>query len=78
MHEINPHTQQHTDIRQAVRKLCNDFPSEYWQKLEETAGYPEAFVDALTQSGWLSILIPEAYGGGGASLTEASVVSTLR
>ena len=62
------------DVRQAVRKLCGDFDSDYWQKLEETAGYPEAFVDALTQSGWLSILIPEDYGGGGASLTEASVV----
>ncbi len=74
MHEINPHAQLHNDIRQAVRKLCSDFDSEYWQKLEETAAYPEAFVETLTQSGWLSILIPEEYGGGDATITEASVV----
>lgn len=74
MHEINPRSQQHQDIRQAVRKLCAGFDSSYWQELEESRGYPSEFVEALTQSGWLSVLIPEEFGGGGASLTEASVV----
>jgi acyl-CoA dehydrogenase len=72
--EINPRAQQYADIRQAVRDLCRRFDSAYWQQLETSAGYPEAFVRALTEAGWLSALIPEEYGGGGASLTEASVI----
>ena len=74
MNDINPKSDLHSDIRKAVRQLCSDFGSHYWHSLEESSGYPEAFVDALTQSGWLSVLIPEGYGGGGATLTEASVV----
>jgi acyl-CoA dehydrogenase len=74
MMDINPRAQEHADIRQAVRDLCAAYGSDYWQQVEEKAGYPEAFVAALTQAGWLSVLIPEAYGGGGASLTEASII----
>lgn len=61
-------------IRDAVRDLCSRFPGEYWRSLEASNAYPEEFVSTLTRLGWLSILIPEQYGGGGLGLTEASVV----
>lgn len=74
MNDINPRAQQHAGIRQGVREVCSGFDSAYWQQLEESSGYPEAFVQALTQAGWLAVLIPEEYGGGGASLVEASII----
>jgi acyl-CoA dehydrogenase len=74
MADINPRAQQHTEIRKAVRDVCSAYGSSYWQKIEEASGYPEEFIDALTKAGWLSALIPEEYGGGGASLVEASVI----
>lgn len=74
MSDINPFTQQHADIRQGVRDVCSMFDSTYWQKLEEASGYPEAFVQALTQAGWLAALIPEEFGGSGVGLIEASVI----
>ena len=64
----------HTEIREGVRSLCNQFDSAYWQKIDEARAYPEAFVDALTEAGWLSALIPEEYGGSGLTLTQASVI----
>jgi acyl-CoA dehydrogenase len=64
----------HGDIRDAVRALCADYPAEYHRKIDEARGYPEAFVDALTKAGWMAALIPEAYGGSGLGLTEASVI----
>jgi acyl-CoA dehydrogenase len=74
VNEINPRARQHDDIRRGVRDVCRAFDSAYWQQLETMAAYPEAFVKALTDAGWLAALIPEAYGGAGASLTEASVI----
>ncbi len=65
---------QHQDIRDAVRALCAEFPAEYHRRIDEARGYPEAFVDALTKAGWMAALIPEAYGGSGLGLTEASVI----
>ncbi|MGA8005756.1 MAG: acyl-CoA dehydrogenase family protein [Burkholderiales bacterium] len=64
----------HNDLRDAVRALCNQYDSAYWQKIDEARAYPEAFVDALTKAGWMSALIPEEFGGSGLSLTEASVI----
>lgn len=64
----------HQDIRDAVQALCADFPASYHRKIDEVRGYPEAFVDALTKAGWMAALIPEAYGGSGLGLTEASVI----
>ena len=61
-------------IRDAVRDLCSQYDSAYWQKVDEARAYPEAFVDALTKAGWMSALIPEEFGGSGLSLTEASVI----
>jgi len=61
------------EIRAAVRELCERFPGEYWRALEPDR-YPEEFVKALTENGWLAALIPEQYGGAGLSLTAASVI----
>ena len=63
----------HDDLRSAIAALCADFPGEYWRSLEPDK-YPDAFVETLTKNGWLSVLIPEEYGGAGASLTEASII----
>jgi len=62
------------ELRDAVRALCTKFDSAYWQQVDEKRVYPEAFVDALTEAGWMSALIPDEYGGSGLSLTEASVI----
>ena len=64
----------HQDIREAVRDLCARFPGEYFRRIDEARGYPEEFVDALTRAGWLAALIPQAYGGSGLGLAEASVI----
>ncbi len=62
------------ELRDAVRALCAKFDSAYWQQVDEKRAYPEAFVNALTEAGWMSALIPEEYGGSGLTLTEASVI----
>ena len=67
-------TDQYQDIRDAVRALCAEFPDDYHRKIDAERGYPEAFVKALTQAGWLAAMIPQAYGGSGLGLAEASVV----
>jgi len=64
----------HGEIRAAVRALCANYPGEYWRRLDESRAYPEEFVKALTDAGWLSALIPEEYGGAGLGITEASVI----
>ena len=61
-------------IAEAVRNVCAQFPGEYWRGLEATGAYPKDFVATLTRQGWLSLLIPEEYGGGGLGLTEAGIV----
>lgn len=71
---MNASTDSYQDIREAIRDLCSQFPAEYFRKIDEERGYPEAFVDALTQAGWLAALIPQEYGGSGLGLTEASVI----
>jgi acyl-CoA dehydrogenase len=64
----------HNDIREAIRDLCAAFPATYFREIDEQRAYPEAFVNALTQAGWLAALIPQKYGGSGLSLLEASVI----
>ncbi len=61
-------------IRMAVRNLCKDFPDQYWRDVDKKEEYPQAFVDALTKSGYLAALIPEEYGGAGLGITEASII----
>ncbi|MEI8265339.1 MAG: acyl-CoA dehydrogenase family protein [Betaproteobacteria bacterium] len=67
-------SQAHQDLRDAIRALCARFPDEYFRKVDAARGYPTAFVDALTQAGWLAALIPQDYGGAGLGLAEASVI----
>jgi len=74
MADINPRAHEYHEYRQAIRELCGQFDSKYWQDVEERNGYPDAFVKALTDAGWLAALIPEQYGGGGLNVTEASVI----
>jgi len=64
----------HTELRDAVRALCAQFDSAYWQRIDAARAYPDDFVAALTQAGWLAALIPEEYGGSGLSLAEATVI----
>ena len=64
----------HEHLRQAVADLCGRYPGEYWRKVDEARGYPEEFVKALTEAGWLAALIPEEYGGSGLGITEASII----
>ena len=62
------------ELRAAVRELCRSFPDAYWRDLDAKRAYPVAFVKALTDAGYLAALIPEAYGGSGLGLSEASVI----
>ncbi|MDP3660986.1 acyl-CoA dehydrogenase family protein [Phenylobacterium sp.] len=62
------------EIREAVRKLCADFPGEYWRALDRERAYPTSFVQALTRAGFLSVLIPEEFGGSGLGLAAATAV----
>ncbi|MDM8165627.1 acyl-CoA dehydrogenase family protein [Roseovarius sp.] len=71
MHDL---ADKYKDIRDGVRGLCAQFPPEYHRKVDADRGYPEEFVEALTQDGWMAALIPEEYGGAGLGLTEASVI----
>jgi acyl-CoA dehydrogenase len=74
MKDINSHGARYAEIREGIRALCAGFPADYHRKVDEDRAYPEAFVDALTREGWMAALIPEAYGGAGLGLGEASVI----
>src|SRR5438552_14913516 len=65
---------EHSDIRDAVAKLGAQFPGAYWRRLDREMAYPSAFVDALTEAGYLSVLIPEEYGGAGLKLSAAAAI----
>ena len=65
---------EHQQIRDAVRDLCRQFPDEYFRRIDAARAYPEAFVDALLDAGWLAAMIPEEYGGSGLGLSAASVI----
>jgi acyl-CoA dehydrogenase len=62
------------EVREAVRKLCEGFPAEYWRDLDKAREYPHDFVNAMTESGFLAALIPEQYGGAGLPLRAAGVI----
>ena len=64
----------HAEIREAVRRLCADFPGEYWRALDRDRAYPTAFVRALTEAGYLSVLIPEEHGGAGLGISAAAAI----
>lgn len=62
------------ELRDAVQRVCARFPGEYWRARDESSTYPQEFVDALTQAGFLAALIPEEYGGAGLPLRAACVI----
>lgn len=66
--------QDHSDIRQAVAKLCQGFGDDYWRKIDRAGAYPADFVQALTDAGFLNALIPEAYGGAGLPLSAGAAI----
>ena len=63
------------EIRQAVRQLCAKYGEAYWLELDRKTAYPTEFVKELTTSGFLTVLIPEEYGGAGLGVLEASWLS---
>lgn len=64
----------HEELREGVRRICADFPDEYWRRCENDHEFPWAFYEAVAAGGWVGIAVPEAYGGGGAGITEASIL----
>ena len=69
-----PDVELHKDLRAGVRELCRSFPDTYWRELDARREYPDAFVKALTDAGYLAALIPEEFGGSGLGVAEASVI----
>ena len=65
---------EHDLIRDAIQKICADFPDEYWSECDESHRFPWDFYNALAKGGWIGIAIPEKYGGSGRGITEASIV----
>ncbi|TAM75691.1 acyl-CoA dehydrogenase [bacterium] len=61
-------------LRSAVRELCESFPQAYWRQLDAERGYPDRFIQVLTEAGYLAALIPEDYGGAGLGILEASII----
>jgi acyl-CoA dehydrogenase len=64
----------HTDLRQAAQRICADFPDEYWRERELRHEFPWDFYRAFADGGWVGVAIPVEYGGGGAGITEASIM----
>ena len=67
-------TEDQVQLREEIRKVCQDFSDPYWREVDAKGEYPEAFVAKLTELGWLAALIPEEYGGIGLGITEASII----
>ncbi len=67
-------SENYDDIRDGVIKLCSEFPGEYWRKTDRERAYPTEFVKALTENGYLSVLIPEEFGGSGLGITAAAAI----
>lgn len=64
----------HRDLREGVRRVCSSFPDAYWRDLDGRHEFPWAFYEAMAEGGWIGVALPEAYGGGGLGITEASIV----
>jgi len=69
-----PKPDQYQALREALRDLCSYYPDAYHREVDAGSGYPEAFIDSLTEAGWLAAMIPEEYGGSGLGVAEASVI----
>lgn len=64
----------HSELRDAIAKLCANYSADYWRKLDREKEYPTEFVEELTRAGWLSVLIPDEYGGAGLPLSAAAAI----
>jgi len=67
-------TPEQRQIREEIRKVCGEFPDAYWREIDRKRDYPDAFVQKLTELGWLAAPIPEEYGGSGLGITESSII----
>lgn len=67
-------TEDQEAIRHGVRDVCGKFGDDYWRRVDRERAYPDEFVATLTELGWLSVLVPEEYGGGGLGMTEAAII----
>ena len=67
-------TPEQRQIREEIRKVCGEFPDAYWREIDKKRAYPDAFVQKLTELGWLAAPIPEEYGGSGLGITESSII----
>lgn len=67
-------SEEHEDIRRAVRQVCRDFGDDYWRSCDEEHRFPWDFYEAMAKGGWVGVCIPEEHGGGGRGITEASIV----
>ena len=67
-------TEEQEAIREGVARVCERFDDEYWRKTDETGAFPEAFVAAIAEGGWLGVAMPESVGGAGLGLTEAAIM----
>ena len=67
-------TEEHQLIRDAIKKICQDYPDDYWLKCDNEHTFPWDFYNTLAEAGWIGIAIPDAYGGSGRGITEASIV----
>ena len=67
-------TELYDGLRHGVRQVCANFPDSYWRELDAKREYPEEFVKAMTEAGYLGALIPDEYGGLGLSLAETTVI----
>ena len=74
MNDLSNQTEDFSDIRDAVRSLCQGYPGEYWREKDRKREYPTEFVQALTNTGFLAVLIPEIYGGSELGIQEAAAI----
>ncbi|MBT7371328.1 MAG: acyl-CoA/acyl-ACP dehydrogenase [Gammaproteobacteria bacterium] len=68
-------TEQQLAVRDAVDRVCREFDEDYWLERDKVGDFPESFVQAIVEGGWLGIAMPEAYGGAGLGITEAAVLA---
>ena len=68
-------TEEQESIRTAVQRICDEFDADYWLERDRDGAFPEAFVRAITDGGWLGIAMPEAYGGSGLGILETSILA---
>lgn len=72
--EMTGFTEEQLTVREAVQKICSDFPEDYWAKHDAEAEYPHEFHAAMAKDGWIGVALPEDIGGGGLGIAEATMM----